>query len=223
MFRDRRDAGRQLAAKLTGLAAHHPVVLGLARGGVPVAAEVAEHLRAPLDVVIVRKLGLPWQPEVAFGAIPEGNVCLVNAALVEEVGISQDGVDEVIARETAELERRVRAYRGERLPGPVEGRVVILVDDGLATGYTMRAAIERMRRRNAGRIVVAVPVAPRDSVATMGRLADEFVALQRPMWFLSIGEHYQDFSQVSDEEVVGLVRHPVEPGRRPRADITAAV
>jgi putative phosphoribosyl transferase len=160
-------------------------------------------------------LGLPGQPEVAFGAIAEGDVCVVNDSLVEEVGIGQDEVDAVIVRESAELERRICAYRGERLPVPIEGRMVILVDDGLATGYTMRAAIAWLRRRSPRRVVVAVPVAPQDSVATIARLVDEVVALQRPTWFLSIAQHYEDFSQVSDAEVVDLVRRSAEPaGRR---------
>jgi putative phosphoribosyl transferase len=205
VFKDRRDAGRQLGRSLSAYAIRRPVVVALPRGGVPVAAEVAERLAAPLDVIVVRKIGLPWQPELAIGAIAEGDVCVVNHALLEEAGVSGDELEAVIARERVELERRVRAYRGERPPVRLEGRLVILVDDGLATGYTTRAAIEQIRRRGASRIVIAVPVAPEESVATMGHVADEVVVLQTPRWFSSIGEHYMDFRQTSDDEVVALL------------------
>jgi putative phosphoribosyl transferase len=215
VFRDRRDAGRQLAIRLDRYAGLQPVVVALPRGGVPVAAEVADRLRAPLDVIVVRKLGVPWQPELAFGAVAEGRVCVVNKALVQEAGIRPEDVDATIAREHAEVERRVRAYRGERSAVPVDRRVVILVDDGLATGYTARAAIEQMRRRGAERVVLAVPVAPEGGAATMRRVADEFVALQTPPWFLSIGEHYEDFSQTSDDEVLALLQRAAERAPRP--------
>jgi putative phosphoribosyl transferase len=206
MFKDRRDAGRQLGRRLSVYATLRPVVLALPRGGVPVAAEIADRLGAPLDVIVVRKIGLPWQPELAIGALAEGNVCVVNDALIEEAAVSGDQLEVAIARERVELERRMRAYRGERSPVRVDGRVVILVDDGLATGYTARAAIEQIRRRGASRVVLAVPVAPEDSVAAMGRVADEFVALQTPTWFFSIGEHYEDFGQTSDDEVVACLQ-----------------
>ena len=211
MFKDRRDAGRQLGRRLSAYAARRPVVVALPRGGVPVAAEIADHLGAPLDVIVVRKIGLPWQPELAIGAVAEGNVCLLNDALIAETGVSRDELEGAIARERVELDRRVRAYRGERSPIPLAGRVVVLVDDGLATGYTARAAIEQIRRRGASRVVLAVPVAPEDSVATMGRVADEFVALQTPTWFLSIGEHYEDFRQTSDDEVVACLQRATKP------------
>jgi putative phosphoribosyl transferase len=211
VFKDRRDAGRQLGRRLSVYATLRPVVVALPRGGVPVAAEIADRLDAPLDVIVVRKIGLPWQPELAIGAIAEGNVCVVNDALIEETGVSGDELEAAIARERVELERRVRAYRGERSPLRLDGRVVILVDDGLATGYTARAAIAQIRRRGAGRVVLAVPVAPEDIVATMGRVADEFVVLQTPPWFFSIGEHYEDFRQTSDDEVVACLQRPANP------------
>jgi predicted phosphoribosyltransferase len=173
---------------------------------VAVAAEVADRLGAPLDVIVVRKVGLPWQPELAIGAVAEGHVCVLNEALIDDAGVSEDELAAVIGRERVELERRVRAYRGERSPLQLDGRVVILVDDGLATGYTARAAIEEIRRRGASRVILAVPVAPADSVETMGPLADEFVVLQTPPWFLSIGEHYEDFRQTSDDEVVACLQ-----------------
>jgi len=211
VFKDRREAGRQLGRRLSAYSSLRPVVIALPRGGVPVAAEVAAHLGAPLDVVVVRKVGLPWQPELALGAVAEGDVCVLNDALIEETGVSGDELEAAIARERVELERRVCAYRGERSPRRLDGRVVILVDDGLATGYTARAAIELIRRRGASRIVLAVPVAPEDSVATMGRVADEIVVLQKPAWFLSIGENYQDFRQTSDAEVVACLQGPANP------------
>jgi putative phosphoribosyl transferase len=206
VFKDRRDAGRQLGRRLAGYATLRPVVVALPRGGVTVAAEIAESLGAPLDIIVVRKLGLPWQPELAIGAVAEGNVCVVNNALIEEAGVSADQLAAVIGRERVELDRRVRAYRGERSPLRLRGRVVILVDDGLATGYTARAAIAEIMRRGASRVILAVPVTPEDSVATMGLVADEFVVLQTPPWFLSIGEHYEDFRQTSDDEVVDCLQ-----------------
>ncbi|MEX1172358.1 MAG: phosphoribosyltransferase [Chloroflexota bacterium] len=205
VFKDRRDAGRQLGRRLSPYGHLRPVVVALPRGGVPVAAEIADCLGAPLDVIVVRKIGLPWHPELAIGAIAEGDVCLLNDALIAEVGLRREELDTAIARERAELDRRVHAYRGERSPIPLDGRMVILVDDGMATGYTARAAIELIRRRRASRVVLAVPVAPEDNVAMMRGVADEVVALQTPTWFLSIGEHYEDFRQTSDDEVVALL------------------
>ncbi len=221
MFKDRRDAGRQLGRRLSAYAPLRPVVLALPRGGVPVAAEVAEYLAAPLDVIVVRKIGLPWQPELAIGAIAEGNVCVLNDALIEETGVRGDELEGAVARERIELERRVRAYRGDRSPVPLDGRVVVLVDDGLATGYTARAAIEQVRRQGARRVVLAVPVAPQESVATMDLVADDVVALQTPRWLLSIGEHYQDFSQTSDDEVMALLRRAARPAVGQAAGVPA--
>jgi putative phosphoribosyl transferase len=217
VFKDRRDAGRQLGRWLSAYAALEPVVVALPRGGVPVAAEIADALGAPLDVIVARKIGLPWQPELALGAVAEGNICVVNEALIEEAGVSRDELATVIGRERVELERRVRAYRGERSPARLDGRLVILVDDGLATGYTARVAIDLIRRRGASRVVLAVPVAPRDSVATMSGLADEFVVLQTPTRFFSIGEHYEDFRPTSDEEVVACLRRLADGSGCPAA------
>jgi putative phosphoribosyl transferase len=211
VFKDRRDAGRQLGRRLSVYATLRPVVVALPRGGVPVAAEIADRLGAPLDVMVVRKIGLPWQPELAIGAIAEGNICFVNDALIEETGVSGEELEAAITRERVELERRVRAYRGDRPPLRLHGRVVILVDDGLATGYTARAAIEEIRRRGASRVVLAVPVAPEDIVPTMGRVADAFVVLRTPGWFVSIGEHYEDFRQTSDDEVLACLQRPAIP------------
>ena len=214
MFADRREAGRQLAHRLIPNASLEPLVVGLPRGGVPVAAEVADRLGAELDVIVVRKLGCPWQPELGIGAIAEGGVRVLNDALVEEVGISRDQLDAETAREGAELARRVGRYRGDRAPIPVANRVVIVVDDGLATGYTARAAIESLRRRGARRVILAVPVAPEDSIAAMRDVADEVVVVDVPSWFLSIGEFYEDFSQTSDAEVVGLLQRAAGQSER---------
>jgi putative phosphoribosyl transferase len=205
VFKDRREAGRQLARRLAPYTALEPVVVGLPRGGVPVAAEVADRLGVPLDVMVVRKIGCPWQPELGIGAIAEGGVRVLNDGLVEEVGIEPIELERATAREREELARRVRRYRGERAPVPVDGRIVILVDDGLATGYTARAAIEALRRGGARRVILAVPVAPDDSVAAMRDVADEVVVVDTPPWFFSIGGFYEDFAQTSDEEVISLL------------------
>jgi putative phosphoribosyl transferase len=205
MFADRRDAGRQLAARLAPYAGLRPVVIAMPRGGVPVAAEVARRLGAPLDVTVVRKIGCPWQPELGIGAIAEGDVRVLNDELIAESGVGPQELEAVTARERVELARRVSRYRGERPQVPVKGRVAILVDDGLATGYTARAAIAALRTRGAERVILAVPVAPEDSVESMRALADWVVVVEEPAWFFGIGEFYDDFSQTSDDEVVALL------------------
>ena len=204
-FEDRRDAGRRLGARLGNLKAKRPVVVGLPRGGVPVAYEVAQALAAPLDVLVVRKLGCPWHPELGVGALGEGGIRLLNEALVEATGVTESELEAVTRREGAELERRLRRYRGGREPLPVAGRTVIVVDDGLATGFTARAAIEVLRRRGAARVVLAVPVAPIDTRTELRAIADEFVCLYTPSDFWSIGQFYDDFSQTSDQEVARLL------------------
>jgi predicted phosphoribosyltransferase len=177
----------------------------MARGGVPVAAEIARALAARLDVVVVRKLGHPHQPELGLGAIAEGGVRVVNAALVEQLHVDAAVLDAVAGRELEELERRVRAYRGDRPPVPVAGRTVVVVDDGLATGSTARAAIEALRRRGAARVVLAVPVGPPGAVASLGSAADEVVCAEVTERFSGISEWYEDFHQVGDEEVARLL------------------
>jgi len=204
-FRDRVDAGRQLAARLAAYRDEPVVVVALPRGGVPVAAEVARALRAPLDVLVVRKLGCPWQPELGMGAIAEGDITVRNEELIARLGVDDAAVRSVADRERTELERRIRRYRGERPPVPVEGRTVILVDDGIATGSTARAAVDVLRRRGAARVVLAAPVAPREAVATLGNAADEVVTVETPRLFMAIGQFYDDFSQTTDDEVAGLL------------------
>jgi putative phosphoribosyl transferase len=205
VFHDRRHAGRMLAEHLAVTAAEDPIVIGLPRGGVPVAAEVARALEAPLDVVVVRKLGHPSQPELGLGAIAEGGYRIVNQKLTTRLGVSAPVLDRVTLQEVCELQRRVRCYRRGRPPIPVESRTVIVVDDGLATGFTARAGIGALRARGAQRVILAVPVAPPEVAPELQRLVDEFVCLEEPLWFFSVGEFYDKFDPVSDEEVAGLL------------------
>ncbi|HVX22174.1 MAG TPA: phosphoribosyltransferase family protein [Acidimicrobiales bacterium] len=204
-FRDRADAGRRLAEKLGHLAAADPVVLGLPRGGVPVAFEVARALGAPLDVIVVRKLGVPYQPELAMGAIGEDGVRVVNADVVRMAGVDAAELDAAERTERSELERRVTRLRGGRLRRPVTGRTAIVVDDGIATGSTARAACQVARAEGAARVVLAVPVAPASSLLRLEDVADDVVCLEVPEVFMAVGQFYADFSQTSDDEVVDLL------------------
>jgi putative phosphoribosyl transferase len=204
-FRDRREAGRRLAERVSGLRDSSPLVLGLPRGGVPVAYEVAQALRAPLDVLIVRKLGVPYQPELGMGAVGEDGVRVLNPDVLRHAGVSESQLVEVEARERAEVEERAARLRSGRPPIPLRGRTVIIVDDGLATGGTARAAIRVARERGAERVVLAVPVAPRETVASLRRDADDVVCVEMPEPFFAIGGWYTDFSPTSDHEVVELL------------------
>lgn len=204
-FLDRSDAGRQLAGRITHLRGEDVVVLGLPRGGVPVAAEVARILGAPLDVIVVRKLGVPVQPELGMGAIGEGGVRIINPEVVQIARVTEDEIAAVEARERAELERRARRFRGDRPPTPVAGRTAIIIDDGVATGSTARAACRVARAQGARRVVLAVPVAPPSTCSELAADADEVICLETPQHFLAIGEWYQDFSQTSDDEVISLL------------------
>jgi putative phosphoribosyl transferase len=206
-FPDRRSAGRLLAKRLEHLAEPPPpLVLGLPRGGVPVAFEVAQALGGELDLMVVRKLGVPWQPELALGAIASGGVRILNPEVVGSLGLSEAEIERVAAEERRELERRERAYRGDRPTPDVGGRTVILVDDGIATGATIRAAIRGLRQRSPARVVVAVPVAPADTVKRLRAEADEVVCLATPAPFLAIGYWYEDFSPTGDDEVRELLK-----------------
>ena len=205
-FRDRYDAGRQLAERLTEYAGRSDVlVLALPRGGVPVACEVAATLDAPLDVFLVRKLGVPGQEELAMGAIASGGVRVLNEHVVEMVGVSDQEIDEVAAREQQELERREREYRNGRPAPRIRGRTVILIDDGLATGSTMRAAVQAVRRQGASRVVVAVPVAAASTCDEFRAEVDDVVCAVTPEPFYAVGLWYEDFSQTTDEEVRRLL------------------
>ena len=211
-FADRTEAGRALAARLTQLKDQRPVILALPRGGVPVAAEVADALDAPLDVIVVRKLGVPWQPELAMGAVGEGGVRVLDEQVLRATGVDAEGLAAVEARERAELVRRVERFRAGRRPVALTGRTAILVDDGVATGSTARAACAVARAAGAARVVLAVPVASPHAVAMLREVADDVVAVQTPTSFGAIGEFYRDFRQTSEDEVTRLLGRG-RPGR----------
>lgn len=205
MFADRRAAGRALAQALIHHAGVNAIVLGLPRGGVPVADEVAGVLGGTLDVWVVRKLGAPFQPELGMGAIAEGPAVVLDRSIVRELGISRADLLEVARREMNEVRRRVERFRGGRAAPDLRGRIVILVDDGIATGGTMRAVIRAVKKRRPARLVLATPVASPEIVAVLRREVDEVVCLHQPEMLLAIGLWYEDFRQVPDEEVVRIL------------------
>lgn len=210
-FRDRYDAGRRLAAALEQYRGDHPVILGLPRGGVVVGYEIARALAAPLDVLIVCKLGSPGAEEFAIGAVAPG-ATLLNRHLVAALGVSREYLERVIARETDEMVRREQVYRGTRPAIPVEGRTVILVDDGLATGATAHAAVESLRRRNPKKIIFAAPVCSVDGAKALESVADAVVCLECPQHFGAVGFWYQEFAPTTDAEVIACLRE-LETGR----------
>lgn len=227
-FRNRRQAGALLGASLREVDALDPLVLGLLRGGIPVAYEVARTLNAPLDVFLVRKLGVPGQTELALGAVAEGGVQVFNQRVISQLGLSDQLVDGATRQQEEELLRRARSLRGERPPCPIQGRTVFLIDDGLATGATMRAAILALSYKNPHEIVPAVPVAPQqtiddlqsdppaqagDSSVPVSSLISRTIALLTPSPFWGVGAWYDDFSQVSDAEVARLLAAKALPGR----------
>jgi putative phosphoribosyl transferase len=213
-FRDREQAGEILAEKLSAYARRaDAVILALPRGGVPVAYRVASRLQLPLDVFVVRKLGVPGHEELAMGAVASGGVRVINEGVVSQLRISEEVLESAARRELQELERRERAYRNGRPPLSVEGKTILLVDDGIATGSTMLAAIKALRAGKAGKIVVAVPTIAASSLSDFEEIADEVVAVIAPETFLAVGQWYEDFSQTSDEEVQDLL----EKGRDLRA------
>jgi predicted phosphoribosyltransferase len=208
LFRDRREAGRALARRLSAYAGRADIiVLALPRGGVPVASEIARALDAPLDVFLVRKLGVPGHEELAMGAIASGGARVLDSEVVRAYRISEEDIARVAAAESRELVRRERAYRGDRPPLELRGRTVILVDDGLATGSSMRVALTALRRLSPARIVVAVPVAPRATLFALEGLAEESVCLATPEPFLAVGMFYEDFRQITDQEVGDALGH----------------
>ena len=210
-FDNRTQAGRLLGQALLHYAGRDDIiVLALPRGGVPVAFEVVKAINAPLDLMLVRKLGTPGQEELAMGAIAPGDVRVLNPDIVHSLRISEETIEAVAKRERKELDRRQRAYRGDRPPPQVQGHCVILVDDGLATGATMRTAIKAIRQQQPNRIVVAVPVAPADTIQTLREEADEVVCLATPEPFWAIGSWYREFPQTSDEEVKDLLERAWE-------------
>ena len=210
-FRDRRDAGERLAARLASYASESPVVVGLPRGGVVVAAVVADALGAPLDVIVVRKLGVPSQPELGMGAVGEDGVIVRTEPVIQAARVTPEQFDAVVVRERAEVARRAERFRGSRAPESLAGRTVIVVDDGIATGGTARAALEVVRVQGARRVVLAVPVAPPDTLRELESVADEVVCLDAPRWFHAVGQHYTDFTQTSDADVVELLNYRPGP------------
>jgi predicted phosphoribosyltransferase len=217
-FQDRRDAGRQLAALLTGYRDRHPFVIALPRGGVPVGYEIARALGAPLDVLPVRKIGAPGHREYGIGAIAPGGAFVLNMAAVNSLGVTRAEIEAVVAEETAELERRMRLYRGDRPLPDLGGRTAILVDDGLATGMTALAAIRAVRQSHPERIVLAAPVCAPETAAELRAEVDDLVCVSLPDQFYAVGLWYRSFEQTTDEEVLALLRDARE---RPPAAPTA--
>jgi putative phosphoribosyl transferase len=217
LFADRSEAGRALAQRLLRFMDERPVVLALPRGGVPVGFEVARALEAPLDLVLVRKIGAPFQPELAVGAVVDGSrpETVLNEEMVREFGIPETYIAEESARQLAEIERRRELYLAGRTRIPVEARTAIVVDDGIATGATMEAALHATRRANPKRLVLATPVAPPDTIERLRPRADEVVCLAMPRLFGAIGAFYEDFRQVNDEEVVDLLRRVTPSEQEP--------
>lgn len=207
MFADRKTAGRQLSQRLQYLRHEKPVVLALPRGGVPVGFEIAEGLDAALDIVLVRKIGVPWQPELALGAVVDGAdpQIVINDSLAAELAIDESYIKSETARQLEEIERRRKLYLGDRPPVPLAGRTVILVDDGIATGSTVRTALRAIRNAGAGKIVLAVPVAPRDALDELRREVDEIICLSTPSPFIAVGAHYAEFAQLADADVILLL------------------
>ncbi len=222
IFADRADAGRQLAARLQYLRGEPVVVLGLPRGGVPVALEVARALGAPLDVIVVRKLGVPFQPELGMGAVGEDGVRVINREVVRAARVPANELAAVQAREQAQVDARAARYRVRRPREPLAGRTAVVVDDGIATGSTARAACQVARAHGADRVVLAVPVAPRGWEARIADAADELVCVYAPRDFFAIGQFYADFSQTTDDEVIACLQRAAAPASPPPADTAAA-
>jgi putative phosphoribosyl transferase len=209
IFEDRRDAGRELGLALSKCSYEKGslLVLGIPRGGLVVADEVAKILSAPLDVVIARKVRAPYQPELGIGAVVDGeHISILNEDLVRAVGATKDYLNREIAFQEKEIDRRLRLYRGDRPPSEVARKTVVVIDDGIATGYTFRAALEGLRRRNPAKLVAAAPVAAYDSIDVLKPHADELICLNTPISFLAVGAWYRDFEQVSDDEVASILR-----------------
>ncbi|RTM08156.1 MAG: phosphoribosyltransferase [Bradyrhizobiaceae bacterium] len=208
LFQDREDAGRQLARALVKYKSRHPVILALPRGGVPVAAEVAESLEAPLDLILVRKIGTPMQPELAMGAVVDGEqpVIVRNQDVIDLTGVSDETFDAVCKKELAEIDRRRERYLGNRDRADVQGQVAIIVDDGIATGATTLAAIQALRKREPKELILAVPVAPLDTLQRLHTEVDAIVCLDTPRDFGAIGYYYRDFRQISDDEVIAILK-----------------
>ena len=206
MFYDRRDAGRQLAERLLPYRERDPIVLGIPRGGVPVGYEVSRALGCPLDVIVPRKLPIPWSPEAGFGAIMPDGTRVLNERMVRQLGLSADEITEIADEVLAEVGRREKAFRGDRPPVEVAGKTAILVDDGLATGYTMIAAARAVKKRGPASVIVAVPVSPRASAEDVGREADELIVLHLSDEYpFAVASFYEEWTEMTDEEVRGYL------------------
>ncbi len=214
MFRDRKDAGQKLAAALRSYRGKDTLVIALPRGGVVLGREVAEVLGAPLDVLIVRKLGVPWQPELAMGAISETGAVILNEEVISGYNISRQEVKEAIAAQEEEIRRRRHIYRRGRAAASVKGKTVILVDDGVATGATMKAALTALKKEGPARLIAAVPVSPPETQDALKRMADDFICLEVHPFFTAIGSFYYDFRQVTDEEVLGILEEAAQAAQR---------
>lgn len=211
VFNDRSAAGKALAQELSDFAGRQDVlVLALPRGGVPVAFEIAQFLRAPLDIMLVRKLGAPGHQELAMGAIASGDIIVMNKSIVDQLGIDQQAIDREIDQERQELRRRERVYRGERAPCPIAQQTVILVDDGIATGATMRAAVAAIKQHKPAYLVVAAPTAAADTCRTIAREVDKIVCLATPEPYFAVGNWYRNFDQTADSEVCNLLQEAAD-------------
>ena len=219
VYSTREQAGEMLARRLMPYARHNVVVLGVPRGGLPVAKEVADALGAPLDVVVVRKLGAPGQPELGIGAVVDGDHprAIFNKNIIEHLGVSDEYIDAEIARQLNEVHRREREYRGGRAKISLTSKTVIVIDDGVATGSSIRAALRGVRRQKPKRLVLAVPVAPADTIKALRSEADEIVCLETPENFHAVGQFYRDFHQISDDEVKTILQSKQPAGAHPQA------
>jgi len=211
LFQDRQTAGRELAEKLLKYKGEDLLVLGVPRGGVIVAAEVAKALAAPLDVIISRKIGAPFNPELALGAVAPDGTVLYDERLLDLLGLGRGDLQEQVSRQLEEIRRRLKLYRGDREISRYDGRTVIVVDDGIATGFTLRAALRSLRRHGPGKLVLAVPVAPPEVVDRLRHEVDEVICLETPEEFYAVGQFYKDFRQNTDEEVVAALAHNCRP------------
>ena len=219
VFADRRSAGRALVPEVQRCKLEDPIILGLPRGGIPLAYEIAVALHAPLDTIVVRKLGVPSHPELAFGAIASGGIRVINEDVIQSLpGLDEETIETIDGREMRELRRRERAYRLDRPYPELGGRDVVLVDDGLATGATMRAAAEAVKSRSPSSVVVAVPVGSASAVARLAAIVDRIICLESPTSFYAVGQFYSDFRQTSDDEVRELLREAWELSDRPGAE-----
>ena len=207
LFANRKEAGEQLAVKLARFEGQETIVLALPRGGIPIGFEVAKRLRAPLDVILVRKLGVPFQPELAYGAVVDGDQpeIVINEEVKQYINLSRKALEEQSADALKEIERRRMLYRADRPRPEIKGRTVVVVDDGIATGMTVRASLRAIRRAQPQKLVLAIPVAPTDTIIELHDDADEIICLAKPQPFYAISPHYADFHQVSDEEVIALL------------------